>query len=50
MDHGCSTHYPWVAVLVAAPPPYRKYNVGTTNMFRSVDVVNPQRITIAMGV
>ena len=30
--------------------PYRKYSVGTTNMFSSVDVVSPHRITIAIGV
>jgi len=30
--------------------PYRRYSVGTTNMLSSVDVVNPQRMTIAIGV
>ena len=30
--------------------PYRKYNVGTTNIFNNVDVVRPQRITMAIGV
>ena len=29
---------------------YRRYNVGTTTMFSSVDVISPQRITIAIGV
>ncbi len=29
---------------------YRKYIAGTTTMFRSVEVVKPQRITIAIGV
>ena len=33
-----------------ATRPYFRYSVGTTNMFSSVDVVNPQRITIAIGV
>lgn len=30
--------------------PYCKYIVGTTTMFNSVDVINPNRITIAIGV
>jgi len=30
--------------------PYRKYIVGTTTMFNSVDVINPNKITIAIGV
>ena len=30
--------------------PYRKYSVGTTNMFSSVDVIRPHRMTIAIGV
>ena len=30
--------------------PYPRYSVGTTNMLSSVDVVNPQRMTIAIGV
>ena len=29
---------------------YFKYNVGTTIMFNSVDVMSPHRITMAMGV
>ena len=29
---------------------YRKYIVGTTTMFRSVEVIKPQRITMAIGV
>ena len=29
---------------------YRKYIVGTTTMFRSVEVNKPQRITVAIGV
>src|SRR5437879_6368937 len=29
---------------------YLKYNVGTTIMFSSVEVVRPQRMTIAIGV
>lgn len=28
----------------------RRYIVGTTTMFSSVDVVNPQRMTMAIGV
>jgi hypothetical protein len=30
--------------------PYLRYNVGTTNMLSNVDVVNPQRMTMAIGV
>ena len=30
--------------------PYRRYSAGTTNMFKSVDVVRPHRMTMAMGV
>ena len=29
---------------------YRKYIAGTTTMFRSVEVIKPQRITMAIGV
>ena len=29
---------------------YRKYIVGTTTMFKSVEVINPERMTIAIGV
>ena len=29
---------------------YRRYIVGTTTMFRRVDVINPHRITMAIGV
>ena len=34
----------------AAGRPYRKYIVGTTTIFNRVDVINPHRMTIAIGV
>ena len=39
-----------ISSAAAAARPYFRYNVGTTNMFSSVEVVSPHRITIAIGV
>ncbi len=45
-----------IAYARAVPPawlldfPYSRYKVGTTTMFRKVDVTSPHKITIAMGV
>jgi hypothetical protein len=33
-----------------ASRPYLKYIVGTTTMFKRVELIKPQRITIAIGV
>lgn len=37
-------------LVQAAGRPYFRYKVGTTNMFSSVELASPQRITMAIGV
>ena len=34
----------------AALRPYLRYNVGTTTMFKNVDVTSPHKMTTAIGV